>query len=80
MNLTEAQKIVLEYAASIGPELAGMFPRRGQHQLFARLVLMGLIESAGPGVDHDDHMIEVNLYRITEAGRAALATQGVRSP
>ena len=75
MTLTEGQRNALEHAASIGPELEGVFPRRGQHQMYARLVLLGLLVDAGVGVDKDDHMVEVHLYKITDAGRAAIGVK-----
>lgn len=73
MKLTEGQANALEHAATLPPDLEGAFPRRGQHQMYARLLLLGLLEDGGRGVDVDDHMHEVDLYRITPAGRTALA-------
>lgn len=75
--LTEAQRVFLEYAAS-APSRGwdGVHPRRGQHQMVARLVSLGLLAPIGDGVDADDHMREVDLFAITDAGRAALANTG----
>ncbi len=73
MKLTEAQRNVLQFASTIDPSrLDGVHPRRGQHQMYANLCLLGLMADAGRGVDEHDHMVEVDLYVITDAGRAAL--------
>ncbi len=80
MKLTEAQRNVLQYAASINvAQLDGVCPRRGQYQMYERLLLLGLLADAGRGVRYDDHNVEVDLYVITDAGRAALASECVKS-
>lgn len=76
-RLTEAQRVALRFIARVcdspefGQEVDGVHPRRGQSQLFERLRLMGLIADAGAGVS-TGHDREVQLYVITDAGRAAL--------
>lgn len=78
MRLTEAQRHALRFVARVcaspefGHEVDGVSPRRGQSQMFERLRLMGLLADAGAGVDSDNPEREVQLYVITDAGRAAL--------
>lgn len=78
MSLTEAQSLVLTHVARVcdspefGHEFDGVSPRRGQHQLFDRLALRGLLECCGPG--EDDHGRAVQIYVITKAGRKALGS------
>jgi hypothetical protein len=55
-----------------GDEVHGVHPRRGQAQMFERLRLMGLLAEAGIGYsDSYAREVQVHLYEITEAGRAA---------
>lgn len=72
-KLTDAQRIALRFAARVNlAEVDGVHPRRGQSQMFERLRLMGMLTDAGAGVSDDNHEREVQLYQITDAGRAAI--------
>lgn len=79
IQLTVAQRIALQFVRRVcdspafGHEVDGACPRRGQVQMFERLRLLGLLADAGYGVDADDHDREVQLYAITDAGRAAIS-------
>ena len=76
MKLTEAQRAVLQFAKRVcdspefGQEVDGVCPRRGQSRMFEKLRSLGLLADAGIGVDDRDR--DVQLYAVTDAGRAAL--------
>lgn len=80
IELTAAQRTALEWAERVADGLisdcVAVMPRHGQHSMFQLLRKRGLFSDAGRGVDRDDHMREVDLYAITDAGRRALATKG----
>ena len=76
-GLTEAKRLTLACALELETEHdAAIFPRRGQHQMFDTLVLLGLLFFDGPGVDMNDHHKDVSLYRLTNAGRAIAKLAG----
>lgn len=56
---------------------AGIFPRGpGQHRHFARLVRLGMLEFQDWGRDVDGEVErDVMVYRLTDVGSAALASQ-----
>jgi hypothetical protein len=77
MKLSRSQLYTLQCARNLEEnERAAIFPRRGQHRGFNILVRLGLLRVEGPGVDIDDHMHEVKLYRLTDAGRGFTTDRG----
>lgn len=76
-QLTNAQWTALSHADWLEKENGlAIFPRRGQQAMFDGLVLRGLLTYEGPGVDADDHMHDVRLYRLTELGRSLAGAGG----
>lgn len=81
MKLTKAQLSFLESAAKYTPptakdavhwETAGVAAWGARLPMAERLMNMGLLSFVGIGVDVDDHMVERQVYAITDAGRAML--------
>lgn len=79
-SLTGAQRNALRFVQRVcdspefGYEISGAHPRKGQERMFSALADAGLLHWEGPGVSSENHEREVQLYTITDAGRAALTT------
>lgn len=80
-KLTKTQYGALRFADRVcsspefGHEVDGIHPRRSQSRMFERLRLLGMLSDAGVGVSDEDHGREVQLYAITDAGRAAITKE-----